>query len=414
MKRIIAPILFTVLLIISGIVIFTTRVEDENAQLIIRFDDYGIWCNKQWVDLERRLLFLHEKYGVKISFTVVPNSIYPVVYHPKSLNIYPHQKKDSINHYPLLADSERVKKLKESSKKGISEIGQHGYYHPKYYSNIKNSEFFNVPYDVQFKKIKEGKAILDSLFNQNTILFAPPHNSYDGLTLDALTECGFEILTAKDRSEDAPVDTSISLTYLPYTTENFLSLMRKYQKDNGRSTKGRPIDVLLIHHTSFTNSEGVVSENGIREYEDFLSLIKEKSIRNYHFSDIYKNNRLLRENNGIRKKIYNKLAIISDSLASKILDSGIGYKFITFSISFYFFLLTFLGTLTVLVIRNKGIKKLIPTTVFVILCLILFCWIIKLLLMPFEQSIIYFISTRFWLLLSVFGVSSAFIVYKKN
>ena len=63
--------------------------ESRAAKLIIRFDDYGIWCSEDWVKLEKVLLDLHEQYGVNISFSVVPDPIYQVCYHPKSLRIYP-------------------------------------------------------------------------------------------------------------------------------------------------------------------------------------------------------------------------------------------------------------------------------------------------------------------------------------
>lgn len=252
--------------------------ESRNAKLIIRFDDYGIWCSEDWVKLEKVLLDLHEQYGVNISFSVVPDPIYQVCYHPKSLRIYPpplsQNKKDRDNRYPLTKDSDRVRWLKEANRKGYAEIGQHGYHHPKFYSNIKNTEFYGVGYDEQFYKISNGKRILDSLFDINTQMFVPPHNSYDNLTLDFLTELGFTVLSAKMPDYDAPQDNTIPLLYIPCTTESFESVYKYLENNNGLVNDQAPTEVLLIHHTTFTNSEGVVDKSKINKYEELLHYIK--------------------------------------------------------------------------------------------------------------------------------------------
>ena len=59
------------------------------SDIVIRFDDYGIWSSDEWVDIEEKLIELHEKYGVKITFGVVPKSIYPVCAHPRTMGFYP-------------------------------------------------------------------------------------------------------------------------------------------------------------------------------------------------------------------------------------------------------------------------------------------------------------------------------------
>lgn len=412
-KRFLVPILFLVFSIVSYLLIVVGEHDKEHAKIIIRFDDYGIWCNDKWVDLEKRLIDLHSDYDVKISFSVVPNSIYPAIYHPKSLNIYPHEKRGSDNPFPLKPGTNRVEYLKEASKKNIVEVGQHGYHHPKYYSNIKNGEFNGYDYDTQFKKIQEGKSLLDSLFEQNTILFVPPHNSYDNLTLDVLSESGFEIISAKDPSPNSPVDDAIPLSYFPYTTESFQSLANKYNDNDGWTGKGAPMDVLLIHHTSFTNEVGEVSQDKIKEYEDFLSLIQSKGVVSYRFCDIFRNKEISKENDIQRRKLYNKISLLSESFALKVLESGLSYKAIVLLLSLYIFVFSLLFFSSILFIFNRPFGKIIPSILLVILFGFFLILLFKNIQHPFNQSIVFFTSKRFWLLLVAMGAVLASVLYKQ-
>ena len=132
-------------------IIALQKVERSNGDIIIRFDDYGVWCNQDWLEIEKDLIAVHEKYGIKISFATIPDSRYTLNYHPLSPKSYPKEIENrDFNPYPLQAGSERVNVLKESVAKGISEVTLHGFYHPKGYSNNLNTEFYGVPYDVQY------------------------------------------------------------------------------------------------------------------------------------------------------------------------------------------------------------------------------------------------------------------------
>ncbi len=89
--------------------------------------------------------------------------------------------------------------IKELKKQGYT-IAMHGYHHvfdiqasgivtPK-----KHSEFAGHPYDVQFRKIKEGKDILLQHGIETDVFFAPAH-SYDDNTLKALSVNGFKYIS---------------------------------------------------------------------------------------------------------------------------------------------------------------------------------------------------------------------------
>lgn len=309
-----------ILLFIPFIISDNTKAEKSN--IIIRFDDYGIWCSDTWVDIEEKLLDLHEEYHVKITFGVVPNSIYPVCYHPNSMKFYPPKLEEiqtRYNPHPLVKNSNRVNKLKESFQKGISEIGQHGYYHPKYYSNIKNGEFYGYDYDIQSYKISDGKRILDSLFSSNTTVFIPPHNTYDGLTLNLLQECGFKVVSAKDIDVNSPQDFKLGLKYVPFTTEYFEPIIAKIECNKGLTCGPAPADVLLLHHTSFTDSKGYLDTSKLKRYEYLLSLINKYEINNYHISEAADNIKLLSQNKTLRKHLYHKIYKLSPQYAYVVL-----------------------------------------------------------------------------------------------
>lgn len=57
-----------------------------------------------------------------------------------------------------------------------------------------DSEFAGHPYEVQLKKIRKGKEILESHGIYTDIFFAPGH-SYDSNTLKALAACGFKYMS---------------------------------------------------------------------------------------------------------------------------------------------------------------------------------------------------------------------------
>lgn len=279
-KNLLRLLLFLPLLLLL-IIISIQPISESKPSVIIRFDDYGVWCNKDWVDIEEDVIKLHEKYNVKLTYGVIPDSRYPLNRHVLSPQVYPEKIDDTIsNPYPLRG--RRLEILKQSVKRGVVEIALHGYYHPKGYSNTdKNTEYYNVPYDTQYWKIKEGKLRLDSLFETNVTTFIPPHNTYDGLTLDFLQEFGFKCISAKMNSFDAPLDDRLSIDYLWYTSSSvpvFLNLMKK------KFYGGLPVQILMLHHTSFT-TDGVRDQKKIEEYEHLLKFINANHIPSFTFSD---------------------------------------------------------------------------------------------------------------------------------
>lgn len=127
------------------IFISTQRVEEGKPKVIIRIDDYGVWCNPDWLQIEEDIIRLHEKYDVKLTYAVILDSGYPLSRHLLSPQAYPVSVEGKIsNPYPLVAGSKRVEILKESTQKGFIEVALHGYYHPKGYNNTEKIQSFII------------------------------------------------------------------------------------------------------------------------------------------------------------------------------------------------------------------------------------------------------------------------------
>lgn len=118
------------------------------------------------------------------------------------LGIIPDNKDDSLNYEeenPLY-----WKLIKEMVEKGEIEICQHGYQHiystiqksinQNLYGRVSPSEFANLSYDVQLKKIKKGREILESYGLYTDIWMAPSHTN-DKNTFRALKNLGFRYIT---------------------------------------------------------------------------------------------------------------------------------------------------------------------------------------------------------------------------
>ena len=159
MKKIPVKVFLLVPFLSFIIYISFCNLKQGTPRIIIRFDDYGVWCNEDWTEIEEEIIKLHEKYNVKLTYGVIPDSRYPLVRHTLSPQEYPIEMEQyTYNPYPLSADSKRVSILKESTAKGITEVALHGYFHPKGYINTyKNTEFYNISYDYQYQKIRDGK-----------------------------------------------------------------------------------------------------------------------------------------------------------------------------------------------------------------------------------------------------------------
>lgn len=405
------PLLLIVPMLLLGYYVAIQNVETSKPKVIIRFDDYGVWCNQDWIQIEEEIIRLHEKYNVKLTYAVIPESRYPLVRHTLSPQSYP-AKVDSMRATtflpPLTEDSQRVIILRDAVQKGVIEVALHGYYHPKGYSNTdKNTEYYNIPYDTQYWKLNNGKNILDSLFNTNVTTLVPPHNTYDNLTLDLIQEFGFNCISAKQNSFDAPLDDRLQIRYLWYTTadcKEFFNTLKRPHYTN------EPVQILMLHHTNFT-TDGVRDAQKILDYEELLQYISDSEIPNYTFAEFpsseNKNNELY------YKALYQSLISKGQSkLAEKVTRLSTSCSVIGIIMTFLIVLMMAIGGIVYTLLNvisykmNKTVKYCIYTATGLILLGIIF-----MLFCAYRISIynLYYclLTAKLYLLLCVFAILSS-------
>ena len=360
-------------------------LKEDKPKVIIRFDDYGVWCNKDWLEIEEEIIKLHEKYNIKLTYGVIPMSKYPLLRHTLSPQEYPNEMENNDrNPYPLTVGSNRVSILKESTSKGITEVALHGYFHPKGYSNThKNTEFYNISYDIQYMKLHHGKKLLDSLFSTCVTTFIPPHNTYDQLTLDLLQELGMDCISAKQINFDAPLDDRLNIRYLWFTTsdfEKFKNIIKLKHYVN------EPAQILALHHTNFT-TDGIIDQSKIESYEHLLKYIADNNIPNYSFSNFPCNE--LNNNEIYYKAAYqNLLQKYSSFYAAKFLSLC---KIVSPKVLILFVLSSFVLFIYGLIYCVLGCLKIRYNIVFLtfnfIIFSIFFIWLIYSLLSAYSLSI---------------------------
>jgi predicted deacetylase len=88
--------------------------------------------------------------------------------------------------------------LFDAARAGVIEVALHGHSHRHRGNDVRGrrTEFSGLDPAEQTRLIREGMQHLASAFNHRIQGFVPPWNTYDAATTQALTEAGFEFLSA--------------------------------------------------------------------------------------------------------------------------------------------------------------------------------------------------------------------------
>lgn len=162
------------------------------STIIIRNDDISALSS---LDHEKRIFSIFKKYNIPQVIGVIP-------YVSENCSTCIGQNFHSIDSAPHI-----ISYFSELRNNDLVEIGQHGYQHcsnylhDMAYNNL--SEFADLSYSEQYKKIYNGKIILESTFNQEVTIFLPPYNHYDKTTVNVLDNLGFLILSGGSGINDS-------------------------------------------------------------------------------------------------------------------------------------------------------------------------------------------------------------------
>lgn len=219
-------LIITFLLLCLTSSVLSGQPDVKKIKIVFRFDDYMMIQDVTFDSI----INVFKKNNIPLTLGVVP--------YGKNELIFNKLNQDQLND------------LKDRVKNNEIEIALHGFTHtdnkltgsPPLKRKIL-SEFSNLEYNKQVKKIRKGKQALDSILNINTVVFIPPYNSYDANTIEALDRLNFKVISASMDGYSVPA----KISYIPYTIDDLTELpeLLKTVPDDNYSI------IAVIHPYSF-------------------------------------------------------------------------------------------------------------------------------------------------------------------
>jgi peptidoglycan/xylan/chitin deacetylase (PgdA/CDA1 family) len=228
----------TLILLLFIVVLPETSSGAERKPIIVvfRYDDCS---SKSPTDLEIKLINAFQQYEVPATFGVIP--------YVSAGNQFDLTVQDVM---PLTAGKAEI--LRNAISSGILEVAQHGYSHQAVgvRSERVNAEFIGLDYDEQFRRIADGKSILQEMLGIQVTTFIPPWDSCDINTIRVLENLAFKSLSANGLGVVAGASNESSrLKFLPATCK-FLDLQNAV-KSARKSSELQPVIVACLHPEEF-------------------------------------------------------------------------------------------------------------------------------------------------------------------
>lgn len=218
--------------------LFSVSVFSNRINIVIRYDDFTMVNDS----VNEKVIRLLHKHNIPVVLGVIPCD--------GNENLIKDKK------YPFF------EYLKECVKRGTVEIALHGLNHKRM---TPKGEFAGLSYDEQFRRIKKGKNLLDSIFETKIITYIPPFNSHDINTSNALKANNMFIVSS------SVYDVWSEAVFYPLSIDDFTQL--DVLVVNNQSYGG--IIVVMLHPYSF------VSKGSFNDLESILEELKEN--KNVHF-----------------------------------------------------------------------------------------------------------------------------------
>jgi len=95
---------------------------------------------------------------------------------------------------PILQEGASVERVKELQRQGILQIAMHGFCHK---GETFHGEFLGLNEAEQRFRLEKGSTFLDSVFGTHVHIFIPPWNRYNQITLDILSDLGYNIISSE-------------------------------------------------------------------------------------------------------------------------------------------------------------------------------------------------------------------------
>ncbi|MDI6792377.1 MAG: DUF2334 domain-containing protein [bacterium] len=215
-------------------------VPKSKTVIIFRYDDYhadreGIDATKS--QIEYRILDIFTKYKVPLTIGIVPN-----------VTKKEYWETGDTGFLLLSEDKQKFDALRIGIENNIVEAALHGFTHQIVEIDGKISEFKGLDYPEQFRKIAQGRQLLEKWFNIQVATFIPPCNRCDSLTIKALEENNFVVLS---NALYGPVVNS-TVKYLP--TVSSLPWIYESLRLAEKAVGGTKFIVCMFHHYDLVES----------------------------------------------------------------------------------------------------------------------------------------------------------------
>jgi len=238
------------------------RIPDSPIALVFRFDDLSA---KSDTALERKVLGAFRARGLPLTLSVIPRIAARSAFDPSPQEGLP-------------LPEEKVRILREALEGG-AEVALHGFAHQTVRRRIGgrfvkrfsryHSEFVGVDEEMQRRRIREGRALLEDSLGVRIESFVPPWNGYDRTTLRVLQESGFVVLSA---ARWGPVDLDSDLKFLPRTSD--LGEVREAVRSARTAGGESPAIIVLFHHYDFAeNNDAPAGSFTLQRLESLLDWV---------------------------------------------------------------------------------------------------------------------------------------------
>ena len=226
----------------------------KEITVVFRFDDYS---TRSTTELEVKLIKAFQRHNIRATFGVIPY-------------VSVGDARDPLPQDLLALTPEKAAILRDAISSGAVDVALHGYSHqvPRKVSIEQLTEFRDVDYRTQLKKIQKGRAYLESILGIPVASFIPPWNTYDLNTLRALEALDFKIISAALQGVARPTS---SLAFLPATVpptglRAAIALARR-----GPGTD--PLIVVLFHEYDFVEINAARGTLAFREFDELLEWV---------------------------------------------------------------------------------------------------------------------------------------------
>lgn len=237
----------------------------QNVRILFRYDDYGIENDKVSLGVFR----LFREYEMPLLVGVIP-AIKGVNNFRLNNSVTNDKSKKSILN-EMLQDSNFV-------------IGMHGYDHRNNSKSALSSEFTGLSYNEQKEKIERSQKMIMQKFGKKSEIFIPPWNTYDAITVKALIESGFKLISAA-RYNFPELASDNSMLFLPYTI-TFNDFIKKYTRIVDNSVTD-PLLVVMMHQYDFIEQNPERGTISVDSLEGILyKLAQNPNVRVLSFNDV--------------------------------------------------------------------------------------------------------------------------------